>query len=47
MTLSSVGDEVVDALAMLKHIYLAFRVERPQVHLSEDVVVCFSTKSDR
>ena len=39
MTLSSVGDDVVDTLAVLKKVYLAFRVERPQVHFSEDVVV--------
>ena len=32
------GDEVVGTLAVLKKIYLAFRVERPHVHLSEDVV---------
>ena len=39
MTLSLVGEEVVDTLAVLQNCYLAFRVERPQVHLSEDVVV--------
>ena len=39
MTLSSVGDEVGDTLAVLKNMYLAFRTERPQDHLNEEVVV--------
>ena len=42
MTLSLVGDEVVDTLAVLNKTYLAFCVERPQVHLSDDVVVCMT-----
>ena len=46
MTLSSVGDEVGDALAVLKNMHLAFRAERPQDHLSEYVVVRFNARSD-
>jgi hypothetical protein len=42
MTLSLVGDEVGDTLAVLNNIDLAFRTERPQDHLSEDVVVCLA-----
>ena len=42
MTLSSVGDEVGDTLAVLKNMYLAFRAERPHDHLSEYVVVCLT-----
>ena len=40
MTLSQVGDEGGDTLAVLKNIYQTFRAERPQDHLSEDVVAC-------
>ena len=42
MTLPSVGDEVGDTLAVLNNMYLASRTERPQYHLSEDVVVCLT-----
>ena len=42
MNLSSVGDEAGDTLAVLKNIYLSFRTERAQDHLSEDVVVCLT-----
>ncbi len=40
MTLSAVDDEVGDTLAVLRSIYLAFRVEGPQYYLSEDAVAC-------
>ena len=42
MTLSLLGDEVAATLAVLKNRNLAFRVERQQVHLSEDAVVCLT-----
>ena len=40
MTLTQVGDEGGDTLAVLKNIYQSYRAERSQDHLSEDIVMC-------
>ena len=42
--LAMTSSSVVDAFAALKNIYSAFRIEGPQVHLSEDVVVCLTVE---